>query len=150
MALFAPVLDRLLPAPRIDPDIAAIVGALDRPNFCLAAPASSRLPHIHILVEALDMPPDAAAQRLARYLDAGSAAGRITVQHTSADGQAIDFVERTAGFRFPDLVNVRLAASPETVDGTDVTILSRSVYGYSDLGANRKRVRRLLRHLAGY
>lgn len=54
------------------------------------------------------------------------------------DGAQSDYVERSKRFRFPDIVTVRfvsLAPSKSTL-----AIFSRSLYGKSDLGVNRKRI----------
>jgi uncharacterized protein (DUF1499 family) len=48
------------------------------------------------------------------------------------------FVQRTAVFRFPDVI--QLDVLPVAPAGSTVCLYSRSVYGYSDLGANRRRV----------
>ena len=54
-----------------------------------------------------------------------------------------DYVQRSALWRFPDLVTVRfIAVSPET---STVAVFSRAIYG--DLGVNRKRVTAWLRLL---
>ena len=56
--------------------------------------------------------------------------------------QQFDFVERSRSMRFPDVVTVRFF----DVDGqrSTLAIYSRSIYGYSDLGANQRRVKRWL------
>ena len=56
--------------------------------------------------------------------------------------QQFDFVERSRSMRFPDVVTVRFF----DVDGqrSTLAIYSRSIYGYSDLGANKRRVKRWL------
>jgi len=41
-------------------------------------------------------------------------------------------------FNFPDLVMVQIRA--EGPDRSDLIVYSRSVYGHSDLGVNRKRI----------
>lgn len=48
------------------------------------------------------------------------------------------FVVRSAVFGFPDLVTLQVTAIGP--DRSTLVIWSRSVYGYSDLGVNRKRV----------
>ncbi len=48
------------------------------------------------------------------------------------------YVARSAVFNFPDLITVQVR--PETPDTSDLIVWSRSVYGESDLGVNRKRV----------
>ena len=45
---------------------------------------------------------------------------------------------RSALFNFPDLITVQVRA--ETPGSSDLILWSRSVYGESDLGVNKKRV----------
>ena len=45
---------------------------------------------------------------------------------------------RSAVFNFPDLVTAQVA--PAGAGAATLLLYSRSVYGYSDLGANRRRV----------
>jgi len=48
------------------------------------------------------------------------------------------FVARSALLNFPDLITAQVAeAGP---DASTLVLYSRSVYGYSDLGVNRKRL----------
>lgn len=56
------------------------------------------------------------------------------------------FVAVTRIMRFRDDVDVLLAPTPG--GGTQVAIYSRSRVGYGDMGANRKRVKKLLADLA--
>src|ERR1700760_137469 len=48
------------------------------------------------------------------------------------------YVSRSAAFNFPDLIMVQ--ARQNGADASDLIVYSRSVYGESDLGVNRKRV----------
>src|ERR1700722_17572197 len=48
------------------------------------------------------------------------------------------WVVRSAVFNFPDLVTAQ--ATPAGADAATLVLYSRSVYGYGDLGANRRRV----------
>jgi uncharacterized protein (DUF1499 family) len=47
-------------------------------------------------------------------------------------------VARTATLNFPDLITVQVRADGPAA--STLVLYSRSVYGYSDFGANRKRV----------
>jgi uncharacterized protein (DUF1499 family) len=47
-------------------------------------------------------------------------------------------VARSALFNFPDLITVQV--TPSTSGGSTLIVYSRSAYGQSDLGVNRKRV----------
>jgi len=62
-----------------------------------------------------------------------------------ADGQRT-FVHRTALMRYPDILTVRFL----DLGGEESSLLlySRSQYGYSDIGTNRRRVRKLLGNLS--
>ena len=55
-----------------------------------------------------------------------------------ADQFQVDYVARSAVFNFPDLIMVQVRKDGS--DQSDLIIYSRSVYGQSDLGVNRKRV----------
>lgn len=59
--------------------------------------------------------------------------------HVLADEPGLydDFVVRSALFRFPDLVSVRFL--PGKSKTSTLALYSRSVYGRSDLGVNRRR-----------
>ena len=50
----------------------------------------------------------------------------------------IDYVQRTAVVRFPDIITVRFI--PLTPAGSTLALYSRSVYGSSDFGVNRARL----------
>lgn len=54
------------------------------------------------------------------------------------DRRQVHYVVRSAVFNFPDLVTVQVSSVEP--DASTLTIYSRSVYGYSDFGANRKRI----------
>jgi len=62
------------------------------------------------------------------------------VTQTAADDRALqyEYVQRTPVLRFPDDIAVRFAPLDEA--SSTVLIYSRSRYGYSDLGVNKKRV----------
>lgn len=131
--------------------IAAAVGlgvymrlvALD-PGTWHVEPASARAPRTpnFVLLTGAD------AVRLAAPL---SEAAAIIDARARADGAAllagdpgegfVTYVARSRVFGFPDAVSLRL--SDEGV-ATRVEVFSRSVYGRSDLGANRARVDRWL------
>lgn len=52
--------------------------------------------------------------------------------------RAYEFVQRTKGLGFPDLISVKIWPLP---DGrSTLGIYSRSKYGWSDMGVNRRRV----------
>ncbi|MEL7028547.1 MAG: DUF1499 domain-containing protein [Pseudomonadota bacterium] len=63
------------------------------------------------------------------------------VRQTEADDASLqyEFVQRTAFLRFPDTITVRFVALDDA--SSTVIVYSRSRYGYSDMGFNRRRVR---------
>jgi uncharacterized protein (DUF1499 family) len=104
------------------------------PNTALAAPADFRPPP-DIVTPTYKVPPD----RLFAAVEA--VAGAEPRTYPAADFAAarqLDYVVRSAVFNFPDLVTVQVSPAPP--DGATLVIWSRSVYGESDLGVNRKRV----------
>ncbi len=56
-----------------------------------------------------------------------------------------DYVQRSALWRFPDIITVRFIA--RTDETSTVAVFSRAIYGYGDLGVNRERVTAWLRLL---
>jgi uncharacterized protein (DUF1499 family) len=63
---------------------------------------------------------------------------RTKILESSPDGLALKAVQRSAVFRFPDYIDVRIM--PKDGAGSTLAIYSRSRFGYSDMGVNRKRV----------
>ena len=67
---------------------------------------------------------------------------RVSLLRADAASLQYDYVQRSAVFRFPDLVTVRFF--PLEGARSSLAIYSRSVYGRGDLGVNRRRVERWL------
>jgi uncharacterized protein (DUF1499 family) len=75
------------------------------------------------------------------FLTVVAEAPRTTLLNRSADGLRLSLVQRTALLRFPDYIDVAIQPAPGgNGDGSTIAIYSRSRFGYSDLGVNRKRV----------
>jgi uncharacterized protein (DUF1499 family) len=109
------------------------------PNTALAAPpglGASDLASPHY-----DVPPSVLYGALRRVADAEP---RVFVQARFDDAQQAAYVARSAFWNFPDLVQV--AAAPDG-EGSRPVIYSRSLYGHSDLGVNRRRVEAWLARL---
>lgn len=104
------------------------------PNTALAAP------------ERFDPPPDIVtppypipADRLFVVIQAVAAGQPRTYPAASyPDRLQAHYVARSALFNFPDLITVQV--TPSTSGGSTLIVYSRSAYGQSDLGVNRKRV----------
>ena len=104
------------------------------PNTALAAPAGFA-PLPDIVTPPYAVPPDA----LFALIQAVAASEPRTFQAALyATQHQAHYVARSAVFNFPDLIMVQVqAGSP---GGSVLIVYSRSVYGQSDLGVNRKRV----------
>lgn len=104
------------------------------PNTALAAPAGFT-PAPDIATRRYDVPA-AALYRAVRQVAA--AQSRTFLQVAYDDRLQAHYVARSAMLNFPDLIAVQV-----NPDGT-LVLWSRSVYGRSDLGVNRRRLTRWL------
>jgi uncharacterized protein (DUF1499 family) len=104
------------------------------PNTALAAPAGFQPPP-DIVTPVYPLP----AARLYADIQAVAAAQPRTYPAAAyPDRLQVHWVVRSAVLNFPDLVTAQV--TPAGPDATSLVLYSRSVYGYSDLGVNRKRV----------
>ena len=71
---------------------------------------------------------------------------RVRQIAVSADKLQFDYEQRSKLFRFPDTVTLRII--PVRDNQTTLAILSRSHYGHSDFGVNRKRIESWLAELS--
>ena len=112
------------------------------PNTCLAAPPGAH-PGAHVTVPPL--PVDAAtAWGVLRTL--GGRFPRTTLMAEWPERRQAQWVQRSALLRFPDLINAELRPGPA---GCGLFLYSRSLFGWSDLGVNRRRVAAWLAALEG-
>lgn len=102
------------------------------PNTCLAVPPG--FPQAHLATPPLAADPDAAWQALRRL---GEQFPRTTKLAEWPDRRQAQWVVRSAIMNFPDIVVGEITAGPA---GSGLFLFSRSLFGYSDLGVNRKRV----------
>lgn len=108
------------------------------PNSALAAPAGFT-PAPDLVLAPYPVP----AARLAAALRATAlAAPRVYQLTASADGLEMQFVARSAVANFPDLIVARISSRGE--EESSLVLYSHSLYGHSDFGVNRKRVREWL------
>lgn len=112
------------------------------PNTALAAPEGFT-PKPDIVTPSYDRP---AAALYAAVLAMAEAQPRTFLLKRYDDRLQAHFVARSALFGFPDLIAVQVL--PEGDHRSKLILWSRSVYGRSDLGVNRKRVERWLAALA--
>jgi uncharacterized protein (DUF1499 family) len=131
--------DNVAPPPLMD------LGKIVRPatpNTALAAPAGFE-PKPDVATPVFQV---SAARLYAAIRDVAAHQPRI-FPSAAFDGQfQAHYVARSALFGFPDLVTVQ--AMPAGDDAATLIIWSRSVYGHSDLGVNRRRVDAWLAALA--
>ncbi len=74
----------------------------------------------------------------ARWREVVAAQPRLELLTEYEGDVQLDYVQRSARFRFPDIITVRfIAVSPSR---STLAIYSRAVYGKSDLGVNRARI----------
>lgn len=129
-ALFAQGTGGLPPATPLD---FAALRLPTSPNTCLAAPPGGH-PQAHITVPPL--PVDAAtAWPVLRAL--GDGMPRVTRYGEWPARRQAQWVARSALMNYPDIVVAELVPGPA---GAGLFLYSRSLFGWSDLGANRKRV----------
>jgi uncharacterized protein (DUF1499 family) len=113
------------------------------PNTALAAPAGFS-PRPDIVTPAYHL---AAPDLLAAMQAVAASQPRTFQAGLFTDGLQVHYVARSAAFNFPDLITVQVRA--ESPDTSDLIIYSRSVYGESDFGVNRKRIEAWLAALQG-
>jgi uncharacterized protein (DUF1499 family) len=138
------LMDRLLSPGTPDPVDFAALTLPGTPNTYLVAPSGATKAAPHEPAPTFGMP---AAQLKQRLLAAVAKEPRVEKTWESPDGLALQFVQRSALMRWPDIVSVKLI----DLEGgrSTLAIYSRSVYGHSDLGVNKARVRRWLAALNG-
>lgn len=119
-------------------DFAAIVRPA-KPNTYLVAPAGycdqARPDDVSPMFR---VPPDQLFGAILAVIETMGSAQQLDQDPTAG---AICFVDVTKVFRFKDDVDLRVLPTP---DGATLAIYSRSRVGYSDMGANKKRVDGLL------
>jgi uncharacterized protein (DUF1499 family) len=105
------------------------------PNTALAAPEDFK-PAPDILTPVFPVGP---ARLYQAVLAVAAAQPRTFIAAAfPGEGQA-HFVVRSAWFNFPDLVTAQIGGHGQAA--STLILYSRSVYGYSDLGVNRRRLK---------
>ena len=111
-----------------------------RPNDYLVAPEGMAAAPADRVAKVHDTDPRA----LLFQLDAVARPAGATVVAGSVDDLWITYVQRSMIFGFPDYISVRAV---EVEGGSALVIWSRSRYGRSDLGVNKKRIDGWLRQI---
>ena len=97
------------------------------PGFCDASPHADS-PMFDVSVE----------QLRGRWREVVAVQPRVVLLAEDEDGQQFDYVQRSARFRFPDIITVRFISVSSSL--STLAIYSRSIYGKSDFGVNRERI----------
>jgi len=137
--LFTPLGERplavLLPVGDVETVDFAALKLTDKPNQFLMCPPGFCGANPNADSPVFDVP---AARLLARWREVVAAQPRVELLAVDQGGRQIDYIQRSARFRFPDIITVRfISVSPSQ---TALAIYSRSIYGQSDFGVNRKRI----------
>jgi uncharacterized protein (DUF1499 family) len=115
-----------------------------KPNQMLVLPvgfASAEAPDLESPV--FDIPADGLMEALEQVLVSKM---RSRVLQKDRSLRQVQLVARTAVLRFPD--DIWIQVLPDGAEQSALAIYSRSRYGYSDLGVNRRRVERWLGEIA--
>jgi uncharacterized protein (DUF1499 family) len=117
------------------------------PNTALAGPAvvgqSATMAAPELVTPIYEVP---AARLFAAIQAVAAAQPRTSVAATYPDRLQAHWVVRSAVFNFPDLVSAQVVA--DGPEASTLVLYSRSVYGRSDFGVNRERLRTWLAALA--
>ncbi len=137
--LFTPLGERpltaLLPVGDVEFVDFAELKLTDKPNQFLVCPADFCGANPHAIGPVFEL----SLERLrARWRGVVAAQPRLELLAEYEDASQIDYVQRSARFRFPDIITVRFISAPPA--RSTLAIYSRSIYGRSDFGVNRERI----------
>ena len=144
--LFTPLGERPLAALFAVGDVESVDFAelrlTDKPNQFLMCPPGhcGAIPHADSPV--LDV---SVEQLRGRWREVLAVQPHVELLAEDEEGQQLDYVQRSARFRFPDIITVRFISVPPSK--STLAIYSRAVYGKSDFGMNRKRIEAWLKNL---
>ncbi len=125
----------LFPVGDVEPVDFAALSLSDKPNQFLMCPDHLCRAERHAVSPVFEVPLERLA---ARWREVIAAQPRLEVLARDPNGLHFDYVQRSARFRFPDIVTVRLIAlSPER---STLAVYSRALYGRKDFGVNRRRI----------
>ncbi len=108
------------------------------PNYALAAYAGFPTPS-HFVVKTYPIPQKELAEKL---IDTLKDMPRIQSVKEDNKNYEYTFIQRTKFIRFPDWIDVKVYSIDDHT--STFVMLSRSQYGYSDFGVNKKRIQNFL------
>ncbi len=121
---------------------------LERPSspnsFLLAPEGMCAQARIDAVSPDFDLPPAGLFERLQAVLESDRS---ISVTRVDAAALRLSAVATTALLRFRDDLDAAVLAGPDGETSSRLAVYSRSRVGYSDLGANARRVRELVKKL---
>lgn len=104
------------------------------PNFALVAPIGMH-PSPTIEARVYNMDKDKLKTLCLKVIEQQP---RLKLLSKSPDKDEYSFIQRTAVFRFPDQIDIKFINLDEK--SSSYIMLSRSMYGHSDFGKNKKRL----------
>ncbi len=137
--LFTPFGERPLPALFTVGDVESVDFAefklTDKPNQFLMCPPGFCDANPHADSPMFDV---SVEQLRERWREVVAVQPRIELLAGDDEGQQFDYVQRSARFRFPDIITVRFISVSSSQ--STLAIYSRSIYGKRDFGVNRERI----------
>jgi uncharacterized protein (DUF1499 family) len=125
----------LLPVGEVEAIDFAAPQLTDKPNQYLICPPGLCGAAAHGRSPVFEIPVEQLSAGWRRML---AARPRVALLAEREDGRQLDYVQRSARFRFPDIITVRFVATAPA--RSSLAIYSRSIYGRRDFGVNRARV----------
>lgn len=112
------------------------------PNYCLLSADQQAALHSNRVINSPEFNCSASqlTEKLKEILE-----NQPRLQLYRSDSQQQHYVQRSLIFRFPDIITIECHAVDK--QHSTVFIYSRSVYGYSDFGVNKKRIQNYLDQL---
>ncbi len=139
MLLFTPLGERPLTALFAVGDVEAADFAelklTDKPNQFLMCPPGFCDANPHADSPVFDVSVEKLRERWREVL---AVQPRVELLAEDEKGQQFNYVQRSARFRFPDLITVRFISV--SFSQSTLAIYSRSIYGKRDFGVNRERI----------
>jgi uncharacterized protein (DUF1499 family) len=139
VALFTPLGDRplaaLFPVGKVEPVDFATLTLTDKPNQFLICPSDLCAADADVESPVFEVPVELLAERWRQLI---AAQPRVELLADDPEGRQFDYLQRSARFRFPDVISVRLiVVSPSQ---STIAVYSRAIYGREDFGVNRQRI----------